>query len=136
MMGIFGKLFGSRTRTGPFQTEKQFIKNTASQISTAPQILEQLRQCGVGEERELRLEFFFYSDKEPNSEELNGELVKLGYESAYAKSAGDPSLFVINGWTSPIRMDETTVTDWAERMCKLGYDHDAEFNGWGTDPTQ
>ncbi len=80
------------------------------------------------EGRELRLEFFFYTNNPANAEALNAKLVKFGYDSRFGESADDPALFVTTGWTTPIRMDEPTVVDWIETMCRLGFANDAEFD--------
>ena len=40
--------------------------------------------------------------------------------------------FSVIGLTTPVRMDETTVVQWAEDMCRTGFAHDCEFDGWGT----
>jgi hypothetical protein len=35
---------------------------------------------------------------------------------------------MITGWTTPIRMDEATVINWIETMCRLGFANDAKFD--------
>ncbi len=89
------------------------------------QALAQLREH---EDRELRLEFFFYTNKSANAEALNSKLVDLGYDSRFGESAGDSALFMTTGWTTPIRMDEATVINWIETMCRLGFANDAKFD--------
>jgi len=86
--------------------------------------LAQLREY---EGRELRLEFFFYTNNPADAEVLNSKLLKLGYESRSGESASEPGLFVTNGWTTPMRMNEPTVISWIETMCRLGYANNAEF---------
>ena len=124
-MGIFDKLFGSKIASGPNQTEAQFETNLARQVSMARQGLAQLREH---EGRELRLQFFFYANDSVNAEALHLKLLKLGYDSQFGESADDPALFVTAGWTTPIRMDETTVINWIETMCRLGFANDALFD--------
>lgn len=124
-MSIFDKLFGSKSSSSPYQTEAQFETNLARQVSMTRQALAQLREH---EDRELRLEFFFYTNKSANAETLNSKLVDLGYDSRSGESASDPALFITTGWTTPIRMDEATVINWIETMCRLGFANDAEFD--------
>ena len=124
-MSIFDKLFGSKSSSSPYQTEAQFETNLARQVSMTRQVLAQL---GEHEDRELRLEFFFYTNNSANAETLNSKLVDLGYDSRSGESAGDPALFMTTGWTTPIRMDEATVINWIETMCRLGFANDAEFD--------
>ncbi len=125
LMSQFDKLFGSKSPSDPYQTEAQFETNLARQVSMTRQGLAQLREH---EGRELRLEFFFYTNNPANAEALNSKLLKLGYDSRSGESASEPGLFVTSGWTTPIRMDEPTVINWIETMCRLGYANNAEFD--------
>ncbi len=124
-MNLFDKLFRSKNPADPYQTEAQFEANLARQVPMTRQGLAQLREY---EGRELRLEFFFYTNNSSNAEALNSKLLKLGYESRSGESASEPGLFVSSGWTTPIRMDEATVISWIETMCRLGYANNAEFD--------
>ena len=56
--------------------------------------LAQLREYGVDEDRELRLELFFYTNDTVRAETLNFKLMGLGYDSQSGESEGDPALFV------------------------------------------
>ncbi len=123
-MSLFDKLFGSKSPSDPYQTEAQFEANLARQVSMTRQGLAQLREY---EGRELRLEFFFYTNNPADAEVLNSKLLKLGYESRSGESASEPGLFVTSGWTTPMRMNEPTVISWIETMCRLGYENNAEF---------
>jgi hypothetical protein len=124
-MTLFDKLFRSKNPADPYQTEAQFEANLARQVSMTRQGLAQLREY---EGRELRLEFFFYTNNPANAEVLNSKLLKLGYESRSGESASEPRLFVTSGWTTPMRMNEPTVISWIEAMCRLGYANNAEFD--------
>ena len=124
-VSIFDKFFGSKGSSNPYQTEAQFEANLARQVSMTRQVLAQHPEY---EDRELRLEFFFYTNTYTNAEALNSKLVDLGYDSRSGESAGDPALFMITGWTTPIRMDEATVINWIETMCRLGFANDAMFD--------
>jgi hypothetical protein len=124
-MSIFDKLFGSKASSDPYQTEAQFETNVARQVTMARKGLAQLREH---EGRELRLEFYFYTNNSANAEALNSKLVELGYESQSGESSDNPALFVTTGWTTPIRVDEDTVINWIETMCRLGYANDALFD--------
>jgi len=124
-MSIFNKLFGSKGSSDPYQTEAQFETNLARQVTMARQGLAQIREH---EGRELRLEFYFYTNNSTNAEVLNSKLVELGYESQSGESEDDPALFVTTGWTTPIRVDEAAVIDWIETMCRLGFANDAMFD--------
>ena len=124
-MSIIDKLFGPKSSSDPYQTEAQFETNLTRQVSMARQGLAQLQEY---EGRELRLEFYFYTNNPTNAEALNSKLVELGYDSQSGESVDDPALFVTTGWTSPIRVDEATVINWIETMCRLGFANDAKFD--------
>ena len=125
-MSIFDNFFASKSSADPYQTEAQFETNLARQVSIARQALAQMREY---ESREFRLEFFFYTNNSNNAEALNSKLVELGYDSQSGESAGDPTLFITTGWTTPIRTDEDTVIKWIETMCRLGFENNARFDG-------
>jgi hypothetical protein len=132
-MGFFDRF---RNRRGRYVSEKTFRKNVAKQTEMSPQTLRVLREHGVEESRELSLEFFFYTDSEEKACALAQRLGQLEYSVEGGPSAHDSKTFVITGWTTKMRMDETTVTEWTRKMCELGYEHDCEFDGWGTNPEQ
>lgn len=121
---------------GPFVRRRKFIENQKMQIHLAPITLDHLRNFGVSDDTELKIEFFFYSRTEGNANELASELRNLNYEVYTGKSAGNENLFLVNGWTTKIRMDDKTVQHWTEQMGELGYKYDSEFDGWGTTPDQ
>jgi len=141
-MGLFGWLFGcsgkneDRTSTDRFVSSESFEQNLARQTSLSPKTLTQLRQYGVTFDSALKLEYFFYTDVQSKATALTSELESLGYSAESGLSAGDEKLFLVTGWTSPITMSESEVVSWTEQMVRLGYKHDAEFDGWGTTPEQ
>ncbi|MES1181472.1 MAG: hypothetical protein ABUL44_01625, partial [Flavobacterium sp.] len=59
-MGLFD-IF-KKSGNAQFVTKRQFERNAEKQVEMAPQTLKQLRELGVTEDRELKLEFFFYSN--------------------------------------------------------------------------
>ncbi len=130
---MFGIFSGKQKR---FIDEAQHKKNVASQLSMSPQTVEQLRGYGVTEDKLLRLEYFFYTDSPEKAEALNSQLSSLGYSSEFGTSAGDDRIQIVTGWSTPIAMATNSVLNWTEQMCKLGFEHDCEFDGWGTNPEQ
>ena len=116
-----------------YVSEAAFRENTANQSTMTPQTLEQLRKYGVTDASQLALEFFFYTDTETKAAALAKALSVEGYSVKHGASASD---VVITGWTTKMSMDELTIVEWTTRMCKLGFDHDCEFDGWGTNPNQ
>jgi regulator of RNase E activity RraB len=126
-----------RTDGGPsnlnsYISESEFESNLEVRIKNTGEIIDALREAGVTDESLLRLEFFFYTNLESNAVELESTLKKRGYrlEKLIGGEIG------VRGWTTPIRMDETTVVQWVEDMCRTRFAHDCEFDGWGTNPNQ
>jgi hypothetical protein len=136
LMGFFSSLFGCSKRddTPRFVTEAAFQQNLANQKKMSPMTLAQLRKLGVSESQSLKLEFFFYTDTEAKAQSLATALKQLQYDAKAQTAVGDPRQFVIIGWSTPIQMSETEVLSWTDKMCRTGFDHDAEFDGWGTNP--
>jgi hypothetical protein len=137
-MGIFSSLFGSRQDGGDgrFQTDEAYQQSRANQLTMAPQTIAQLRNFGVTDQSQLKLEYFFYTNTREKAAALAQKLAALGYAGSYDHSAGNKRQFVITGWTSRMNMDDQTVLDWTGRMCDVGHEHDCEFDGWGTNPKQ
>jgi hypothetical protein len=137
-MGFFRSLFGSsnRGKVPRYVSEAAFRQNLAKQIGMAPLTVAQLRKHGVTDLSMLKLEFFFYTNIESKAQELVASLKQINYEVHAGPSASDRRVFLVTGWTTPMRMDEEGVTGWSKQMCLLGFRNDCEFDGWGTNPTQ
>jgi len=145
-MGFFSSLFGCRddsdksgdggSGTEHYLSEAAFRENMATQARMTPRTLEQLRKHGVTDDSQLALEFFFYTDTETKAAALANTLAAEGYSVKHGASASDDETLVITGWSTKMTMDELTVVDWTKRMCRLGFDHDCDFDGWGTKPNQ
>jgi regulator of RNase E activity RraB len=101
-----------------------------------PQTLEQLRKINVGADKELKLEFFFYTNSLDKAAALSAELKKLNYESDHGLAAGSKTQYLVNGWTTKMKMSDQVVSNWTKEMCEISYKFDCEFDGWGTNPDQ
>ncbi|MBT3201356.1 MAG: hypothetical protein HN350_15755 [Phycisphaerales bacterium] len=146
-MGFWSSIFGGKgsdnskptpqdsDNAGRFVSEKGFQENLYKQSVMSPMTLEQLRQYDVTDDTVLKLEFFFYSNSEENAARLTEELKALGYDAEYGPSQDD-GVMIISGWTTGMAMSEAVVVEWTQMMCRRGYDHDCELDGWGTNPKQ
>ena len=113
------------------------LKSKNIQKEMNSKTLEQLSTLGVNESSRLCVEFFFYTKYADKASNLAIDLSKLGYKiETVDRSAGDKRLYVISGWTTKIKMDSESLTDWTSQMYKLGCEHDCDFDGWGTFPDQ
>lgn len=117
-----------------FVSDNEYRKNLAAQLNLSPQTVAQLREYGVTENTKLKLEYFFYTDKPEKAVSLAQSLENLGYSVEYGESVNDNKLQIITGWTAPITVETGIVLEWTEYMCKLGYEYDCDFDGWGTNP--
>jgi regulator of RNase E activity RraB len=117
-----------------FVTEDSFKNNLQKQVDMTPQTLEQLRQAGVTADKELKLEFFFYTNSDDKAKKLADELAKLNYSVEHRLAADSKTEFVITGWTTKMKMSEDVVKKWTKEMCELSYKFDCDYDGWGTQP--
>ena len=103
------------------------------QIASNYPLIELLRQHGVTENDELKLEFAFFTNDKTKAESLKAA---LGSRSNYEVAEVDKTkkLWRLTGWSSKIKMDIDSVNHWTFDMCKIGFDHDCKFDGWGTFP--
>ena len=128
-LSIF-KIFQSND--GRFVSERAYRKNLRKQFGMNTSTLSVLRKHGVTEDAQCKIEFFFYADDESKGNELCKKLLAMGYSSSCKPSAHNKRIFLINGWTNKLTMTGHNITDWTKEMCKLGYEHDCDFDGWGT----
>lgn len=134
-MGLFDFL-KSKSKSGQFVTETSFNRNRDKQMQMTPQTLVQLRKLNVTADKELKLEYFFYTNTAEKAEQFANEIGKLNYSVEHGVSAGYKHLFIITGWTTKIKMADEVVKQWTKQMCEFGYKFDCEFDGWGTEAEQ
>jgi regulator of RNase E activity RraB len=115
-----------------FVSQRAFEKNLEKQMAMTPQTLQQLRTYKVTPDKRRKLEFFFYTDTVEKAAALSAELAKKDYEVKHRPSDSNAKVQIITGWTSEILMSENVVLDWTKEMCTLGFTHDCDFDGWGT----
>lgn len=136
LMVLFSGLFGGQASADQFHSEAQFKENLVRQTTMTPQTLAQLYEHGVSEDSKLKLEYFFYTNSENKAASLHKALGELQYSGEYRQSASDDSIYIVTGWTVPISMSKDSAVSWTESMCRIGFEHDSEFDGWGTNPEQ
>jgi len=134
-MGLFD-FFKSKTTNGVFVSEMAFNKNRDNQLLMTPKTIDQLRTLSITSEKELKLEYFFYTNTVDKAAQLATEIGKLHYTVEYGEAAGAKKQFIVTGWTTKMKMSTEVVQNWTKQMCELGYQFDCEFDGWGTQPNQ
>ena len=117
-----------------YVTEEIFKNNIQKQVDMTSQTLDRLRKAGVSADKELKLEFFFFTNSDDKAKKLADALAKLSYSVEYRLAAESKTEFVITGWTTKMKMSEDVVKKWTKEMCQLGYKFDCDYDGWGTQP--
>jgi regulator of RNase E activity RraB len=115
-----------------FVSQKAFEENLKKQLALTPQTLQQLRTYNVTPEKRRKLEFFFYTNTVEKAAALAAELTNKNYEVEHRPSASNAKIQIVTGWTIEVTMSDKTVLDWTRDMCNLGFTHDCDFDGWGT----
>ena len=128
--------FKTKSYSGKFVNETSFKSNRDIQMEMTTQKLERLRKQNVSADKELRLQYFFYTNTADNAKQLANEIEKLNYTVKHGVSAEDKKIFIVSGWTTKMIMADKAVKRWTKQMCELGFKFDCEFDGWGTDPDQ
>ena len=123
-------LFGRPSKR--FWTKEASQKTLAAQLQSISIVLEGLADLSVGSEDDLKMEFFFRTDTRRKAMALAGDLEEVGCHTEQERSTADEQLIVITGRTPPMIMTHTVLKMWTERMCRLGYQRDCRFDGWGT----
>ena len=136
IMGLFDFLKPKQNGNNQFVTEQAFKSNLTKQMQMTPQTMEQLRKINVSADKELKLEYFFYTNTADKAKLFADEIGKLNYEVKSEQSKDDKKSFLITGWTTKMKMQDNVVADWTKEMCELGYKFDCDFDGWGTSPDQ
>lgn len=130
-MKLFG--FGSDR---PFVSDRDYQQNRERQAQLIPLLLAQLSDNGITAVRQLRLEFYFYTNKLEKAQLLSDELKTLGYDATANQTGIRKSPYIVTGLTTPVQMDEVSVIQWDRLMCDVGKKHDCEFDGWEVTPDQ
>jgi regulator of RNase E activity RraB len=115
-----------------YLTQEAFKRTVKTQVALDVETLAQLGQHGISDQSNRRVEFFFYTNSLGKGESLAVSLRALGYSADSGESPSGKGRYFVSGWTTPMRMDEDTIVRWTEEMCRIGFEHDCEFDGWGT----
>ncbi len=105
----------SEENPGKYISEQQHKDNLSNQLLTSPEIVEQLRGYGITEDRECRLEYFFYTNTVEKAGALKSELTGLGYETEFKESADNKKIRIVAGATVPVMMATEKVLEWTEK---------------------
>ena len=103
------------------------------QIASNYPLLEVLKQHGVTDNDQLKLEFAFFTNDIHKGENLKKALsIRADYQVDHLIRV--KKLWRLTGWSNKIKMDIDSINHWTFDMCKIGFDNDCKFDGWGTFP--
>ena len=132
---MFFNLFKSKPKKSDrFLSEQEAqVELVPGQIASNYPLLDTLKQHGVTETDQLKLEFAFFTNDIDKAENLKNT---LSARSDYSvdEIARVKKLWRITGWSGKIKMDIDSINHWTFKMCKIGFDNDCKFDGWGTFP--
>jgi len=96
----------------------------------ATESLVTLRDTGVEEEDELKIDYFFYSDSPEKAQKLEKEIKKMDFIVNSEPAPHDKNLIVISGTTPSIKMMHESLSKWVTEMSELAFKHDCSFDSW------
>lgn len=127
------RLIKKHWQRGQHLTQSKYEYNNRSQKRGAPLALNLMSKLADMQDKELPVEFFFYTNTLEKAKALADEMVRLQYEVyGYGPCGYDTSQFSIAGCTPKMKMTDEVMTARVEKMCELGYQYDCKFDGWGT----
>lgn len=120
--------FSKKSEEDRYVTESAFNNNLQKQLRRSAQAIYQYREINASEEKELKLEYFFYTNKSENAEALTKEIKKLNYSVNRSIYDEEKKVFVVTGWTTKMKITDEVIKKWPNQMCQLGYQFDCEFD--------
>ena|SRR5688572_11428715 len=133
---MFFNLFKTKSKNPDRYLSEQEAKDdlVPGQIASNYPLLEALRQHGVSESDQLKLEFAFFTNDGDKAEGLKKVLSERAGYSVDELTRIKKKLWRLTGWSNKIKMDIDSINHWTFDMCKIGFDNDCKFDGWGTFP--
>ena len=133
-MGLIDIFFNIPRAKGQFVSAKAYNINRSKLLNIPSEVLEQLHNMEKQVQKEIKLEYTFYTNTAEKASRLAFEIEKLGYTVEQCPDPANKKLFMVTGWTTTMKPADTLILKWTEDMCELGYKFDCEFDGWMTDP--
>ena len=128
-------LFKSKSKKPDRYLSEQEAKDdlVPGQIASNYPLLEALRQHGVTDGDQLKLEFAFFTNDIEKAESLK-KAFSVRSDYSVDEITRVKKLWRLTGWSNKIKMDIDSINHWTFDMCKIGFDNDCKFDGWGTFP--
>ena len=118
------------TVSGVPEESDWFESALRDQLAMNPQMLELLREDGVGPDSRVRLNFSYAAPGESEAEEL---VAFFEAETCYEVASASPDgLWMVEGTTRPMHVSSEILDRWLAWMVAAGAEHGrCLFGGWG-----
>jgi hypothetical protein len=99
-----------RSNKYQYVSEQEFKEKLDMQRFLNSQVLQVFKKKGGASEKQLQVEFFFYTNEEDKASNLAIELNRLGYEVKSIDRQVIDGKWSITGRTQPMKMTTRTIT--------------------------
>ena len=114
-------------------TEDRYRSILAKQIAMNEKTWARLRELGLTDKTEVQLDFLYYASTESDAEGLRVFLVdETDYEVGVHPEANSGGRWIVSGHTQKTTISKEVLDEWVDWMVAAGFDHQCEFDGWGT----
>lgn len=114
-------------------SKNDFNANLVKHYRLATESLVSLRDAGIEEEDELKIDFFYYADTRQKAQKLESEIKERGFTANFETALHDKNLFIVSGKTVKIKMMHEFLSKWVTEMSELGYENDCILDSWSID---
>lgn len=98
-------------------------------VDASVAVLEQILADGVQESEARQLEYFFYAENSEAAEKMQQWVTDGKYDTKPIEQKD--GRFLVNGFSTPKKMDVASVKNWVHNMCNAGLKNDCKFEAWG-----
>ena len=114
-------------------TEDSYRSKLAKQLAMNEMTLARLRELGLTDETEVQLDFLYYASNESDAEGLRAFLIdETDYEVEVHPQTDGSGQWVVSGHTQKTTISKEILDEWVNWLVAAGFDHECEFDGWGT----
>lgn len=111
--------------------DKDYEQLLSHQLEMTPKTWKQLQSHGITDKTDIILDFLYYAPTQESAKACKAFFdnydIKIKPESVNNKDG----LWLVNGTSSPTRVDEEILLQWVDYMVAAGWDNNCIFDGWG-----
>jgi regulator of RNase E activity RraB len=113
-------------------TEESYRLNLARQLAMNEKTWARLLELGITGETEVQLDFLYYASNEAAAALQAFLKDETDYEVDVHPETGSSGQWIISGRTQKTTISKEILDQWVEWMVAAGFEHQCEFDGWGT----